>query len=381
MRKYILILIFLLIPILCFAENDASLDTAKAKLNKISKKIKQNKSKIKIKKKTKKRIEKDLIILNKELRYKGLQYNRIKRKYNRTNNSIKNKKKDLLSAKNHFDVKQKQFSKRIFEIYKNKNMGVMEFIFTPRDFFSTIDSIFYLKSIIAADMQLIKDMKQEYTKLQKERQNLKKQIKRLTALKLEMKENKANLDSKKKKKKRYLKIIHSEIAKIEARNRILRKSSTEISKLIQSFSKATEYLGTGSFIKPVIGWLSSKFGYRKHPIFKRRIFHTGIDLAAPKGYKIKATDSGVVIVTGKKDKYRGYGKITIIDHGQREKDNKRISSVYAHQSRILVKVGEKVKRGQTIGWVGSTGYSTGPHLHFEIRENGRPVNPLRYIKL
>ena len=84
-------------------------------------------------------------------------------------------------------------------------------------------------------------------------------------------------------------------------------------------------------------------------------------------------------MAGRKKKYNGYGKITIIDHGTKAK--KRYSTVYAHQSRIFVKVGDYISRGDVIGWVGSTGNSTGPHLHFEIRVNGNPVNPLKYIKL
>ena len=83
---------------------------------------------------------------------------------------------------------------------------------------------------------------------------------------------------------------------------------------------------------------------------------------------------------GQQKKYKGYGKVTIISHGRRSSDRKLIASFYAHQSRILVKKGDIIKKGDTIGLVGSTGYATGPHLHFEIRVDGRPVDPLKYIK-
>ena len=156
------------------------------------------------------------------------------------------------------------------------------------------------------------------------------------------------------------------------------EESSELSKYIndKASSQAKKYHGTASYIRPAGGYISSRFGLRRHPIFKRRRMHNGIDFAAPRGYRIKSTDSGYVIFSGTK---KGYGNVTIISHGWYK--GKEVSSLYAHQWRILVKKGEYVKKGQLIGYVGSTGYSTGPHLHFEIRENGRPVNPSQYLRL
>jgi murein DD-endopeptidase MepM/ murein hydrolase activator NlpD len=122
------------------------------------------------------------------------------------------------------------------------------------------------------------------------------------------------------------------------------------------------------------------FGVRFHPIFKRKIRHMGVDLASKSGVPIRAADAGVVIVAGEPPQYRGYGRIVIIDHGE-NKYGQRVSSVYAHQSRIMVHEGQSVRQGEVIGLVGSTGYATGPHLHFEIRINGVPVNPLDYVQI
>ncbi|RUA27670.1 MAG: M23 family peptidase [Bacteroidetes bacterium] len=117
--------------------------------------------------------------------------------------------------------------------------------------------------------------------------------------------------------------------------------------------------------------IASGFGYRIHPIYKTLRMHTGIDFSAPIGTPIYASGDGVV--EHLKSKMTGYGKVMIIDHGY------GYESLYAHMNKILVKPGDKVKRGQLIGYVGNTGRSTGPHLHYEVRKNGKPVNPVHYF--
>lgn len=121
---------------------------------------------------------------------------------------------------------------------------------------------------------------------------------------------------------------------------------------------------------PVRGRLTSRFGYRMHPIRFRRIFHEGIDIAVPRGTSVKAAAGGKVIFAGNR---RGYGRTVIISHGQ------GMQTLYAHNSRLQVKVGQWVDKGQVICSSGNTGSSTGPHLHFEVRENGRPKNPLDFL--
>jgi murein DD-endopeptidase MepM/ murein hydrolase activator NlpD len=122
--------------------------------------------------------------------------------------------------------------------------------------------------------------------------------------------------------------------------------------------------------RPVPGAITSGFGYRMHPIFHVRKLHTGVDMHAGMGESIKAAAAGTVVFAGWRG---GYGKCVIIDHGG------GLATLYAHQSEILVSVGQVVKRGVVIGKVGSTGYSTGPHLHFEVRVNGTPVDPVGYL--
>lgn len=123
-------------------------------------------------------------------------------------------------------------------------------------------------------------------------------------------------------------------------------------------------------IRPTKGWVSSSFGYRTSPFTGRREFHKGMDIATKKGTPIIATANGVVAYAGTKGLL---GKVVIIDHGH------GVVTRYGHLSKALKKRGEKIKRGDTIALVGNTGRSTGPHLHYEVRLNGIPVNPKKYI--
>lgn len=127
---------------------------------------------------------------------------------------------------------------------------------------------------------------------------------------------------------------------------------------------------SSGFVRPVPGAISSGFGVRIHPITGTKRMHNGVDMNASQGDPIRAAKAGSVILASVKG---GYGNTVMIDHGG------GMVTLYAHQSRIGVSVGQKVSAGAVIGYIGSTGDSTGPHLHFEVRINGNPVNPSKYL--
>jgi murein DD-endopeptidase MepM/ murein hydrolase activator NlpD len=118
------------------------------------------------------------------------------------------------------------------------------------------------------------------------------------------------------------------------------------------------------------GWISSYYGTRSDPITGRRAFHKGIDFAGPAGTQVIAVAAGVVTRAGE---HKGYGRTVEVNHG-----NGYVTR-YGHNARLLVTVGETVKKGQVIALTGSTGRSTGPHLHFEVLKNGQPINPLTFV--
>ncbi len=134
--------------------------------------------------------------------------------------------------------------------------------------------------------------------------------------------------------------------------------------------QSTQPRGNPSFINPVDGVIVSAFGSRMHPILGYLRMHTGIDMDGDTGDEIRASAGGIVAWAGSRG---GYGNCVIIDHGN------QFATLYAHQSAMAVQIGDTVTRGQTIGYVGSTGMSTGPHLHFEVRDLGTPKDPEQYL--
>lgn len=159
---------------------------------------------------------------------------------------------------------------------------------------------------------------------------------------------------------------------LEAAQAQLTRDSASLANLIRQRIAAANgvVLGTGQMSFPTAGSITSRFGARFHPVLGYRRFHAGVDFGAPHGTRISAADAGKVIFSGW---YGGYGNSVIIDHGG------GLTTLYAHASRLNVREGQAVTKGQSIAAIGSTGLSTGPHLHFEVRRNGSPVDPMGFL--
>ncbi|GHV39154.1 peptidase M23 [Synergistales bacterium] len=157
-------------------------------------------------------------------------------------------------------------------------------------------------------------------------------------------------------------------------------SGSKANQSVASNSKKTDKSSSGAkdtqkssrnYRWPVMGRINSPFGWRRHPVTHRRDFHTGLDIKASRGTVIRGSREGKVVYAGWMG---GYGKVVVVDHSGGQ------STLYAHCSSLLVRQGEKVSVGQNIARVGTTGRTTGPHLHFEVRTGNSPVNPLKYLK-
>lgn len=164
---------------------------------------------------------------------------------------------------------------------------------------------------------------------------------------------------------------------ISSMNRSLDRLKTDVNIQERSFQELVEYLedqksllASTPSIWPVKGWLTSTFGYRSSPFTGRREMHKGLDIATRSGTPIIAPADGLVVFAGREG---GFGNMIILDHGY------GITTRYGHCSSIDAKLGQKIKRGDVIARIGSTGRSTGPHVHYEVAVNGVSVNPSRYI--
>jgi len=151
-----------------------------------------------------------------------------------------------------------------------------------------------------------------------------------------------------------------------------RSTAIVVADQLDRFAAMRRFAGELPLAKPMPdAKITSGFGPRLDPFFRRPALHTGVDFRAPSGYPIRATAAGTVVVAGYT---RGYGRMVEIDHGN------GVTTRFGHLSQVLVKRGQVVTEGALVGRAGSTGRSTGPHLHYEVRLDGRAVDPMSYIK-
>jgi len=241
-----------------------------------------------------------------------------------------------------------------------------------KNFNEFLDRRYQLRRVYAADRNVLVDLKAKADAIKQQRAVVESQKTRVFLLRQELLAKKQQYEAEASQQEVLIGRLQTDKAALEAAQAQLARDSEEIAALIrQKVAASTGVIrGTGVFVFPVNGRITSGFGYRRHPILGSSRLHAGVDFGAPTGTTIYAADSGRVIFSGW---YGGYGNTVIVDHGG------GITTLYAHSSRLFVSVGQSVSQGQAISAVGSTGLSTGPHLHFEVRQNGSPVNPMAYL--
>jgi murein DD-endopeptidase MepM/ murein hydrolase activator NlpD len=237
-----------------------------------------------------------------------------------------------------------------------------------------LDAIYFERIIIQNDYRQMLMLKNKAIKLAKIKSDIEAQKRYLADSKDNIEFQKRSIQQEINYNKSMISKLKNDRAAYERSERELARQSASLQSMLSAYSKSTVNLATGGFMKPIGGAISSPFGWRTHPIFKSRSFHSGVDIAGPNMGSIKASNAGKVIYRGW---YGGYGKVVIIDHGL--VNGNPTTTLYAHMSSIKVGNGQNVSKGQVIGLEGTTGYSTGPHCHFEVRINGRPNNPMNYI--
>lgn len=232
-----------------------------------------------------------------------------------------------------------------------------------------------LRLIYQTDRQSLLSLQTDAERLEQQRNQVEQQKNQIALLKQELLAQKSNLEEQLAFQRESVDRLKSDRRALQAAESQLEQDSLAIASMIQQRMGgqggiALTIRGTGQLMLPIVAEITSNFGWRMHPILGYQRFHSGMDFGADYGTIIQAADSGTVIFAGW---YGGYGNAVIIDHGN------GLTTLYAHTSEFYVVEGQGVQRGQAIAAVGSTGLSTGPHLHFEVRRDGEPVDPIAYL--
>ena len=297
------------------------------------------------------------------------------------NTQVEQLQEEIASIQSQLDVAEKNYEKqkeimekRLVAIYEAGDTKYIDVLLNSSNLSDFLSSYYLITEITSVDKALLNDVEAEKKEIELSKQKLQKNQESLaTALKTQT-QTATVLQNTKTLRENYLARLSDEEKAKQAQIDEMTEQYEEVNNQILELAKQgldTAYIG-GVLAWPVPGYtkITSNYGMRVHPITGQYKLHTGVDISAPIGANFVAANDGIVTKAGYNT---AYGNMVIIDHGG------GISTLYAHGSEILVTVGQTVKQNEAILKVGSTGYSTGPHAHFEVRINGVVTNPIPYI--
>lgn len=290
--------------------------------------------------------------------------------------TIKAKEADIAAAQEDLDKTKKRINKRkeglnkrVRAMYKNGTVGYIDIILNSKDVSELIENVDMVQKIYKSDQKTLTSLKKEKAEIQAKEAKLQAEKQKLNTEQEKLRDSQNEISTVQAKLKSKYNTLNEQYESLRKALIAAEKAQQEAAKSSGSSSSGSYTYTGGTFHWPTVGGtITSDYGekrsYENHP---------GIDIAVPTGTPIYAAASGVVVIAGS---YGGYGYAVGISHGN------GLFTVYGHNSRILVKVGQKVKRGQQIAKAGSTGWSTGPHCHFEVRagQNGHTISPWKYLK-
>ena len=288
---------------------------------------------------------------------------------------IKQIKEKLKYIQKDYDSQKKLYEKRLVSMYKMGNTTYLDVLLNSKSITDFISRYYLLEEIAKYDSNLLEVIEKEKNKIEEINKQLAEKDENLKIIKNTQEKTLVALENARTIKNSYLEELTEEELEIQKQVEEYNKKLDNIDSqmaILAMVNSDSEFIG-GEFLWPTPGntYITSYYGMRFHPILHYYRSHNGIDIGAPMGAPVVASNPGTIITAS----YVGsYGNVVMIDHGG------GVVSNYAHGSKILVEVGQVVERGEIIMEVGSTGLSTGPHLHFEIKINGTFVNPLPYVK-
>jgi len=272
------------------------------------------------------------------------------------------------------------YNERAKRLIKKGNVSYTEIILRSKSIDDMLTRMSVVKRIAEYDSDKLEEIESSMTEVEKLKADLLAQKEEVVLLKAEQDSKKAELDGYRKQSQDIIDKLQKDIAAFEKEYEVAKQLEAQAraeAERLRRQSDATlnlpaNYTG-GKFLWPsnTTHLVTSPYGYRIHPVTGKSRFHAGIDIGAAHGTSILAANDGVVIVAGYNS--GGYGNYVVINHGG------GYTTLYAHCSSLLVSVGQKVSRGQVIARCGSTGMSTGPHIHFEVQVNGTTTNPMQYF--
>lgn len=285
--------------------------------------------------------------------------------------SVATSKTELALAEKKITLKNEVLNARLRAMYKMGHIGYLDVLLGSTDFGDMMTRVDMLQKIYHQDTTLLKDMQKQRDQVAERKASMERYAKELRDLRssLGMKQSALDQDLNK------LEVEKVELSKdlkaLEQKEDQLIEDSNKLTKLLASMKTTKAYVG-GRMAWPAPGnyRVTSPYGYRIHPVFGTRKLHTGVDIGGYRNAPIVAAQDGTVIVS---EYYSSYGRTVMIDHGG------GYVTVYAHNNSLLVSPGQKVKKGQQIAKMGSTGTSTGNHCHFEVRLNGKITDPMPWI--
>ncbi|MCI7078094.1 MAG: peptidoglycan DD-metalloendopeptidase family protein [Veillonellaceae bacterium] len=313
--------------------------------------------------------------IQEELRVATAEYKEVKGQLDSVEDKISDNTELLQKTEADLKVKNKKLQQRVRDIYINGQISYVDVLFGAKDFADLMTRMDVLKRIIKHDYDLIMKVKEEKATVENTRAQLEKDKAEAEVLVTDAQAKKAKVEDKESEQQVLLDQAIYDRDTSERMYEEIMAASQEVANMIRrSHMSSAGYsgapAGAGGMIWPISGPITSEFGWRTHPIFGTARFHSGLDIGGDYGMPIYAAASGTVIYAGW---ISGYGNAVIIDHGG------GVTTLYGHNDSLNVSEGENVAQGQVIAMCGSTGNSTGPHCHFEVRENGEPVSPYGYL--
>jgi murein DD-endopeptidase MepM/ murein hydrolase activator NlpD len=278
----------------------------------------------------------------------------------------------LRAVSERLSAHEAQMGARVRAFYERGSLGYLDVLLDANDFRDFLARSYLVGRVVSGDLHLFRQVAEEQRQRDDARAELAEREQQLADEHARWIASRAQSSQLAAVRQRVLGRVRAERVSQEAAIRELEAESARIAGIIRANATGPAggldwTLRNGALDWPVRGGITSGYGPRIHPIFHTPEFHTGIDIGAAWGVPVRAAADGTVLFTGW---MRGYGMLVILDHGN------GLSTTYSHLSSYAVGVGASVQKGDVIGRIGSTGWSTGPHLFFEVRRNGQPVDPL-----